>query len=73
MSVGQGDGLHQVNSLRVHLDQRENVPGFDRVTQGVQLRRPVWTLPPGETLLCVLGCDEVLTGLPAPEGERPYT
>ena len=73
MSVGQGDGLHQVNSLSVHLDQREDVPGLDRVTQGVQLGHPVWTLPPGEPLLGVLGCDEVLTGLPAPEGERPQT
>lgn len=73
MSVGQGDGFHQVHSFSIHLDQREDVPGLDCVTERVQLGHPVWTLPSGETLLCVLGCDEVLTGLPAPEGERPYT
>lgn len=36
VSVGQRDGLHEVHSLGKHLDQGEDVAGFDRVAQCVQ-------------------------------------
>lgn len=35
VSVGQRDGLHEVDSLGEHLDQGEDVAGFDRVAQCV--------------------------------------
>ena len=54
VSVGKWDGLHQVHSLCVDLDEGEHVSSLDGVAQRVQLGRPVWTLPPGEALLCVL-------------------
>ena len=54
VSVGQGDGLHQVHTLCVDLDEGEDVSSLDGVAQRVKLGRPVWTLPPGEALLCVL-------------------
>lgn len=65
MSVGQRDGLHEVDALGEHLDQGEDVAGFDGVAQRVQPGRWVGTLLPGEALLGVLGHDEVLPRLPA--------
>lgn len=65
VSVGQRDGLHEVDALGEHLDQGEDVAGFDGVTQRVQPGRRVGTLLPGEALLGVLGHDEVLPRLPA--------
>lgn len=65
MFVGQRDGFHEVHALGVDLDEREDVPRLHGVTQRVELRRSVGTLPPGEALLCVLGCDEIFPRLPA--------
>lgn len=71
VSVGERDGLHEVDTLCEHLDQGEDVAGFDRVAQCVQPRRHVGTFLPGKALLGVLGYDEVLPRLPAgEEGHR---
>lgn len=64
VSVCQRDGLHQVHSLGVDLDEREDVPGLHRVAQSVEPRGRVGTLPPSESLFCVLGGDEIFPRLP---------
>lgn len=70
VSVGQGDGLHEVHSLGEHLHEGEDVTSFDRIAQRVQPGRRVRTLLPGEALLGVLGHDEVLPRLPVGGHER---
>lgn len=70
MSIGQGNGFHQVHALSVHLDEGEYVAGFDRVAKRMQLGRSVWTLLPRKPPLCVLGCDEVLPCLPEMPGRK---
>lgn len=70
MSVGQRNGLHEVDALCEHLDQGEDVAGFDRIAQRVQPGRRVGTFLPGKALLRVLGYDEVLPRLPAGGHER---
>lgn len=70
MSVGQRDGLHEVDSLGEHLDQGEDVAGFDCVAQRVQPRRCIGTFLPGKALLGVLCYDEVFPRLPAGGHER---
>lgn len=64
VSVCQRDGLHQVHSLGVNLDEGEDVPGLHRVAQGVEPRGRVRTLLPSESLFCVLGGDEIFPRLP---------
>lgn len=64
MSIGQRNGLHEVNSLGIDLDEGDDVPGFHGVTQRVKLRCRLWTLLPSETFLRVLGGDEVFPCLP---------
>lgn len=70
VSVGQRDGLHQVDPLGVDLDEGEDVPGLHGVTQCVEPRRPVGTLLPGEAFLRVLCRDEVFPRLPGAHVER---
>lgn len=64
VSVGQRDGLHEVDSLGEHLDQGEDVSGFDRIAQCVQPGCGVGTFLPGKALLGVLGYDVVFPRLP---------
>lgn len=64
MSVRQRDGLHQVHSLGVNLDEGEDVPGLHRVAQSVEPRGRVGTLLPCKSLFCVLGGDEIFPRLP---------
>lgn len=64
VSVGQRNGLHEVNSLCVDLNEGEDVPGLHCVTQCVEPRRRIGTLLPGEAFLSVFGGDEVLPRLP---------
>lgn len=64
MSVGQWYGLHEVHSLSIDLDERENISSLHCVTEGVESRRRIRTFLPGKTLLRVLGCDEVFPRLP---------
>lgn len=65
VSVVQRYGLHEVDSLGIHLDEGENVSGLHGVTQRVEARRCVRTLLPGKALLCVFGRDEVFPRLPS--------
>lgn len=64
MSIRQRYGLHQVHSLGVNLDEGEDVPSLHSVAQRVEPRGRVGTLLPSESLLGVLGSDEILPGLP---------
>jgi len=64
MSVGKRNGLHEVHSLGIDLDEGEDVASLHRVTQCVEPGRRLGTLLPGETLLCVFGYDEVFPRLP---------
>lgn len=64
VSVCQRYGLHQVHSLGVNLDEREDVPGLHRVAQSVEPRGRVGTLLPSKSLFCILGGDEIFPCLP---------
>lgn len=64
VSVGQRDGLHEVDSLSVDLDEGKYVSGFNCVAQRVEPRCRIRTLLPGVAFLRVLGCDEVFPRLP---------
>lgn len=64
VSVCQRDGLHQVHSLGVNLDEGEDVPSLHRVAQRVEPRGRVGTLLPSESLFSVLGGDEIFSRLP---------
>lgn len=64
MLVSLMNGLHQVQSFGVYLDQGEDVPGLYRVAQCVQSGCVICILPLSKTLLCVFGCDEVFSNLP---------
>lgn len=64
VSIGQRYGLHQVNSLGVDLDEREDIPSFHCVTQRLEPRRRIGTLLPGKTFFRVLGGDEIFPRLP---------
>lgn len=69
MSVGQRNGLHEVDPLGVDLDEREHVSGLHRVAERVEPRRHVGTSLAGEALLRVLGGDEVFPRLPGTRNE----
>lgn len=64
VSVCQRNGLHQVDSFGVNLDEGEDVPGLHRVAQRVEPGGGVGALPASEALFGVLGGDEILPRLP---------
>lgn len=73
MPIGHWNGLHQVHSISVDLDEGEDVTGLHRVTQGVQSGCSVWTFLTSKAFLCVFGCDEVFPGLPERQREGEVT
>lgn len=73
MPVGQRNGVHEVHSLGVDLDEGEDVASLHRVTQGVQSGRSVRAFLMGESFFCVFGRDEVFPGLPEKQRERQVT
>lgn len=64
VSVCQRNGLHQVDSFGVNLDEGEDVPGLHRVAQCVEPGRGVGALPASEALFGVLGGDVIFPRLP---------
>lgn len=64
MAISQRNGLHEVHTLSVDLDERENIPGLHSVTERVQFGQRVRTLLSSKALLCVFGHDEVFPRLP---------
>lgn len=72
MSVSQRYGLHEIDSLGVDLDEREDVSSLHGFTQRVEAGRRVQTLF-GKALLCVFGYDEVFSRLPDYHTEKNKT
>lgn len=64
VSVGQRYGLHQVNSLGIDLDEREDIPSLHCVAQRPEPRCRIGTFLPGKTFFRVLGGDEIFPRLP---------
>ena len=64
MFIGHGDGIHQVHSFSVDLEEGHDVASPHRLVQDTQVHMPLVC----KALLRVLGCDVILPSLP--EGEN---
>lgn len=65
MFVGHREGLGQVHSIGVDLQQGEDVAALHRIIQAAQFGGRIGTSALSKALLCVLSCDEIFAAPPA--------